>query len=679
MAVSSTTAKVLYSGDDGTTVFPFTFKIFASTDLVVTLVGSDGAEAAKSITTHYTVSSSGNDFNDGGNVTMLTAPATGETLSISRDLPNTQTTDYVEGDAFPAESHEDALDKLTLIVQEMQEELSRAVKIPLSDSSDITTELPVSALRQGRSLVSDADGNITTGSVTTAAVSDFMRTVLDDDSAATARATMGAGGSVNLRVDENISIREVVGFRREGKIMKGAGWAGDAASVAITNSLHTVANGYTICPITDTTFYIAYIKDGTTDLFSRVITDNNPGASLGSETEASDGYTHDGIIDSLKLTSTKIVIADVDDNEGFRSKFATISAGAPSYSGASHVATPGSASHPGVGWWGDSRILGKIDDNKFVHVYTDSGSQVDAAVVTASGVDPDYGDAAELFDGSGGAATQGFEIAMLTSSTFIVVGTDGGNDIDARAGTISGTTITTSVAETEIAAQTAAFTHGPFVIRLSDTHALIAYDLSDTSNSVQNGYTGIVTVVVSVSGTTITVHEETRRYASAEPDPANGWSLLDLGSGLFAILRDRSGIGTGTLTGFVAEINKWDGQRLERLGEMDVNPTGMAATVGWLQAAHIGNGRYYSIVRDGGGDLRLIGMTIAGPPIGVATSAISSGQSGPIMRSGVVSGFSGLTVGAPQYSTVTGSIVENPGAGFRIGTAVSATEILVNL
>ena len=119
MTVSSTTTRVSFSGDGSTTVFAYTFKIFDDDDITVILRSSTGTETVQTKTTHYSVSGVGNT--NGGNVTMVTAPATGETLVLRRTSAQTQTTDYVANDPFPAATHEDALDKLTFLAQEQQE------------------------------------------------------------------------------------------------------------------------------------------------------------------------------------------------------------------------------------------------------------------------------------------------------------------------------------------------------------------------------------------------------------------------------------------------------------------------------------------------------------------------------------------------------------------------------
>ena len=126
MTVSSSTSKVSYNGDGSTTVFAYTFKTFDEDDLTVILRSSSGLETTQTISTNYSVSGVGNAA--GGNVTMVTAPSTGETLTILREQPLTQGLDLVPNDPFPAGTIEDTLDKLTFMVQQHQEALDRSIK-----------------------------------------------------------------------------------------------------------------------------------------------------------------------------------------------------------------------------------------------------------------------------------------------------------------------------------------------------------------------------------------------------------------------------------------------------------------------------------------------------------------------------------------------------------------------
>ena len=142
MTVSSATNKVQYNGNGSTTVFAYTFKIFNQNDLTVIVRSAIGTETVKTITTHYTVSGVGGS--GGGNVTMLTAPASGETLTVLREQDLIQELDLVENDPFPAQSLEDALDKLTFMVQQHSEEIDRTIKASRTNTI-ASTEFTVSA------------------------------------------------------------------------------------------------------------------------------------------------------------------------------------------------------------------------------------------------------------------------------------------------------------------------------------------------------------------------------------------------------------------------------------------------------------------------------------------------------------------------------------------------------
>lgn len=119
MTVSSTTSRVNYTGDGILTTYAYPFRIFANSDLVVYVQGL--------LVTAYTVTGAGNA--GGGNV-IFTLPPTG-LISIVRILPETQATDYVANDAFPAETHEAALDKLTMIDQQNTEAIGRSLSVAL--------------------------------------------------------------------------------------------------------------------------------------------------------------------------------------------------------------------------------------------------------------------------------------------------------------------------------------------------------------------------------------------------------------------------------------------------------------------------------------------------------------------------------------------------------------------
>ncbi len=137
MTVNSTINRVEYAGDGSSTVFTVGFYFLADADLKVYQRDASDNEALLTITTHYTVADAGNPA--GGSVAMVAAPAVGEKLVIVRDPALTQLTDYQANDAFPAETHERALDKLTMQIQRLSEQLERTIRLAETDTASSLT------------------------------------------------------------------------------------------------------------------------------------------------------------------------------------------------------------------------------------------------------------------------------------------------------------------------------------------------------------------------------------------------------------------------------------------------------------------------------------------------------------------------------------------------------------
>lgn len=157
MTVLSETKKNQYNCNGAQVVFPYTFLIFDAAHLLVVHRDAAGAETVLTLTTDYTVSGVGEP--SGGDVTTVATYASGETLTIVRDVPETQTADYIENDIFPAEVHEQALDKVTMMVQQLSEQVERALRVSVVDvSPDI--EIPNAILRANRLLGFDANGDV---------------------------------------------------------------------------------------------------------------------------------------------------------------------------------------------------------------------------------------------------------------------------------------------------------------------------------------------------------------------------------------------------------------------------------------------------------------------------------------------------------------------------------------
>lgn len=138
MTITAQTSKTgPYSGNGTTTVFSYTFEVQDEAHLVVTLADSQGVETVQVLNTDYTVSGVGNA--NGGQITMVVAPATGSTLTISRNIPITQEVDLENRRSVAPEVLEDAYDKLTQIAQDFSEQLGRSIKVPVSSTVSDTT------------------------------------------------------------------------------------------------------------------------------------------------------------------------------------------------------------------------------------------------------------------------------------------------------------------------------------------------------------------------------------------------------------------------------------------------------------------------------------------------------------------------------------------------------------
>ncbi len=111
-----------YIGNASTTAFFYTFRIINTGDIGVFLDGSQ-----QTLTTHFTLSGVGNA--NGGTVTFLTAPGTDVAVLLLRTQPLKQGSDYIPNESFPAERIESDLDKLSMQVQMLQEELGRCIKL----------------------------------------------------------------------------------------------------------------------------------------------------------------------------------------------------------------------------------------------------------------------------------------------------------------------------------------------------------------------------------------------------------------------------------------------------------------------------------------------------------------------------------------------------------------------
>lgn len=120
-----------YAGNDTATSFAVSWPfVSGTTDLSVTFVATDGITTAMVYGTDYTTT--GGAGTTGTVVYPVSGNplATGEALRIERAMDLTQPTGFSAGGRFDPEDIEDALDRLELQIQEVDEATGRAAKFP---------------------------------------------------------------------------------------------------------------------------------------------------------------------------------------------------------------------------------------------------------------------------------------------------------------------------------------------------------------------------------------------------------------------------------------------------------------------------------------------------------------------------------------------------------------------
>lgn len=128
MTVSTEVDHNDYTGNGTTTNFDYNFRVFKRTDLVVSVLDLDNNLTVLTLDTDYTVTGAGG-YN-GGKVILSAPLGNGWKISISRNLPLTQDTDLRNQGSFFPEVHEDAFDKLTMLIQQVWSRFTLALRKP---------------------------------------------------------------------------------------------------------------------------------------------------------------------------------------------------------------------------------------------------------------------------------------------------------------------------------------------------------------------------------------------------------------------------------------------------------------------------------------------------------------------------------------------------------------------
>jgi hypothetical protein len=231
MTISSETRKAgPFVGNDSSTSFPFTFKVFKADDLLVVRADEDGVETVLVQGTNYTVSLNANqNANPGGTVVLGTALATDTTLVLTSAVENLQPTDLTNQGGFYPKVISDALDRATIQIQQLVEQVDRSAKLPITSAAD------ADSLVADIVLLADNQANIN-------AVAENMDAVVDAPAQASAAATSAGQAATSATNAANSATAAATSASASSTSAGQAATSATSAATSATNAATSATN-----------------------------------------------------------------------------------------------------------------------------------------------------------------------------------------------------------------------------------------------------------------------------------------------------------------------------------------------------------------------------------------------------------------------------------------------------
>ena len=201
-----------YTGDGSTTAFAYSFLVEDEDEIVVSLLATDGTTVTvQTLSTHYTVSGVGNT--GGGNVTFVSAPASGEKVVITRAVDLSQAVDLQNRKAVQPETLEQMVDDVTRMLQDMRVDIDRSVKDNLfnetSSFDDLLADIAaVSLFTTNGQLTTDIQISNSSPAITLTDTDTSADVILSTNNAGTLRlradpASEGVGTRIHMEIKGN--------------------------------------------------------------------------------------------------------------------------------------------------------------------------------------------------------------------------------------------------------------------------------------------------------------------------------------------------------------------------------------------------------------------------------------------------------------------------------------------
>lgn len=145
----------------------FTFKVFNATDVIVVETSDVGVDRNLVYGTDYNVTlNSDQNVSPGGTINYLIAGVgpslipTGYSLNATSEVPDLQPVALTNNGGFFPKVINDALDRVTILIQQVVRSANATIQFPLSDGTALNAILPNKTLRANKAVIFDASGNV---------------------------------------------------------------------------------------------------------------------------------------------------------------------------------------------------------------------------------------------------------------------------------------------------------------------------------------------------------------------------------------------------------------------------------------------------------------------------------------------------------------------------------------
>ncbi len=169
MTIDTAAARSVFNCDGVTTVFPVPIQSYQATDFTVLLTSALGISSTLVLNSNYTLAPSGSLQPTAWTLTTSIVYLAGNKLQIFINPQQIQQSQYVQGQQFPSLTLQTNVDRLTQMVQRLQDEVSRAIHAPDGDNAPLML-LPSAQARANLALLFDSSGNATVGTPVTGTI-----------------------------------------------------------------------------------------------------------------------------------------------------------------------------------------------------------------------------------------------------------------------------------------------------------------------------------------------------------------------------------------------------------------------------------------------------------------------------------------------------------------------------